>query len=333
MAIYTVSPCIMRDSDPNDFFSYRNLLFSFLQGPHRVAIDRDGHVLDIYSKIELHQDIIQTWLQLMSYPPCRFEKIPVEIKNVPDECKKFLVLCKSTKGQHKMIVNSLQNLKCEVDDNNCVDIDGSMVKILDRMEAGSEICKQTVSNTDFLLIRKLVDEEPFEWEETDINRETLFLFVQKICYLFKSKIENNRMYTLLYNKDGSFKGEGAIQELFWVYAMSYCELFGVDLNREGDSGIGYMDFKFSCGNSYKVILEVKLAGNPQLFHGHEVQLPAYLSAENTESGIYMVFKSEDEDDNRCQKLEQFIQEKSENAPQSSELIIIDARKRPSASRL
>ena len=331
MAIYTISPCLMRDPNPSDFFCYSNLLFSFTCGPHRVAIDRDGHVLDIYNQIPLHQDIIQTWLQLMSNTPHRFEKIPVGIKNLQNECEKFLVLCKSTKGQHKMIVNSIQGLDYDVDEDDCITVEGVKVKILDRLEAEQEINKRMMTNADFQMIRKLIDEEPFEWEEKDKNQETLFLFVQKICHLFKSKIENNRMYGLLYNQDGSFKDEDAIQELFLVYAMSYCELFGVDLNREGDSGIGYMDFKFSCGGNHKVILEVKLAKNPQLFHGHEVQLPAYLTAENADRGIYMVVQTENKDEDRCQKLTQYICENGDNESHSSELIIIDARKRPSAS--
>lgn len=332
MAVYTISPCIMRDSEPNDFLCYSNLLFTFTHGPHKVAIDKDGSIIDIYSRIEQHKDIIQTWLQLMSNTPRRFEKIPVNILDITDEFGKFLVLCKATKGQHKIIVNSIQNLDCEVDDDNCVDVDGVKVKILDRMEAEQEINIYSISDNDFLQIKRLINEEPFEWNKIEEKQENLFLFVQKICYLFKSRVENNRMYGLLYNQDGSFKNENAIQELFQAIASCYCEMFGIDINREGDSGIGEMDFKFSYGSNHKVILEIKLANNSQLFHGYEVQLPAYLSAENSSNGIYMVVKTEKEDDERCMKLQQYVSEKK-GVSQSSELIVVDARKRPSASKL
>ncbi len=332
MAIYTISPCVMRDCEPDDFICYSNLLFTFIQGPHKVAIDNDGSVIDIYSSIEQHRDIIQTWLQLMSNTPNRFEKIPIKIVDIPNEFRKFLMLCKATKGQHRIIVNSMQGLDCEVGIDNSVEVEGTKVRILDRLEAEQEIRNYSISKDDFLLIRRLIDEEPFEWNKIGNEQESLVMFVQKICVLFKTRIENKRMYGLLYNQDGSFKNENAIQELFHAIAICYSELFGIDLTREGDSGIGEMDFKFSSGNDHKVILEIKLAKNPQLFHGYEVQLPAYMTAEKAYSGIYMVVKTEKEDDERCRKLQQYFLEKKDGI-HSVELIIVDARKRPSASVL
>lgn len=139
MAIYTISPNTLREIDEKSLFYYRSLLFKFISGAHKVAVDRDGHAIDIYSSIEQNRDIIQSWLNLMSYSPSRFESIPVNIRYLDDEERKFLSLCKATKGQHKMIVSSRQSVRCQVDCNNFTEFEGEMIEILNREEAISEI--------------------------------------------------------------------------------------------------------------------------------------------------------------------------------------------------
>lgn len=53
---------------------------------------------------------------------------------------------------------------------------------------------------------------------------------------------------------------------------------------------------------------MKLASNPQLFHGEKVQLPAYFLAEETTSGMFMVIKTKQEDDARCERLMKKVKE-------------------------
>lgn len=139
MAVYTISPCLMKGFAQNELYYFRELLFKFVSGPHTVSIDNDGYVIDVYSKIIPNQDIIHTWLTLMSNNPPRFTKIPVSIKGLGCEHMEFLHLCKSTNGQHKMIVSSLQEVEVSIDDDNCVQIDDVTVRLLDKDEAVHEL--------------------------------------------------------------------------------------------------------------------------------------------------------------------------------------------------
>lgn len=323
MAIYTISPCLMRNREQNELYFFRNILFPFVNNGHKVALDQDGLVLSVYSQIERNQDIIQVWLNMMSYKPSKFETIPVKLDDILDESDKFLYLCKSTKGQHKMIVDSIQNMNCEVGKDNCVVVDDVKVRLLDRDEAVDEL------NSDAEIITNIIRSYPLQLIIKE-SSECVLELISILCNRFKAIIENNRMYELLYNQDGSFKNEEAVQQLFFVMAVGYCKCYNIDLSRECDTGIGLLDFKFSKGYECKVVLEMKLASNPQLFHGEQVQLPSYLLAEETTLGMFMVIKTKPEDDTRCDKL---LHEVEESGRDISNVVIIDARQRSSASKV
>ena len=129
----------MRSLEEKDLYYFRNLLFLFTCGVHKVATDNEGVVWDIYSNIRRNREIIHTWLSLMSYKPSHFVVVPVNISEIDDEELKFLTLCKSTNGQKKMIVSDLQSLRCSLDCDNCTTVDGVKVHIMDKDEAVNEV--------------------------------------------------------------------------------------------------------------------------------------------------------------------------------------------------
>ena len=112
--------------------------------------------------------------------------------------------------------------------------------------------------------------------------------VIRICNKFKELIEDNGLWTLLYDTDGKAKHESAAQKLFYGVAESYCEANDLDLNREPNGGRGPVDFKFSKGYRVRVLVEVKLTTNGQLIHGLAVQIGEYQKAEKTNTCVYLV---------------------------------------------
>lgn len=144
MSVYTVSPCLMRYMDAGDMDYFRKVLFLFLNGSHRVAKDEKGRVIDIYAGISIYGDIIHAWLSLMTVKPSRFEPIPVDLDQVDGEENKFLALCSQTKGQHKMIVHSIQNVSCEVYNKNRTDYEGVTVELLSRDDAVEELLVKSI---------------------------------------------------------------------------------------------------------------------------------------------------------------------------------------------
>lgn len=161
------------------------------------------------------------------------------------------------------------------------------------------------------------------------SQEAILYIARQICLQFKKMIEANRMSDLLYFKD-KFKGEKTVQRLFMLMADAYCKISNIDLSPEDDYGIGPVDFKLSSGYSHKVLLEVKLAKSSQLIRGLKVQLPAYLKAESTSKGIYMVVMTEQNDDQIVSNFWKKVA--ANNLPDTlrNNIIVIDARKSKSA---
>lgn len=182
------------------------------------------------------------------------------------------------------------------------------------------------------IIEELIGKEPMPLRAKEDSLEAVLYIARQICLQYKKLIEDNRMSDFLYFK-GQFKGEKVVQKLFMLMADAYCNISGIDLSAEPNYGIGPVDFKFSSGYHCKVLLEMKLVKNTHFLHGLEVQLPAYLKAESTSKGIYMIIKTEMDDDLAVSTFWEKVD--LHNLPKSlhDNVIVIDARKRTSASKL
>ena len=122
---------------------------------------------------------------------------------------------------------------------------------------------------------------------------------------------------------------------------------GIHTVRESDEGIGLLDFKFLItikGNTpLNVCAEFKLAHMP-LEHGLTVQLPLYLKASPSKSGIFLVMWFKDENgiyfnkptnkskSDMLKYLEETVKEINQKEDFKIESILIDASKRPPASK-
>jgi len=182
------------------------------------------------------------------------------------------------------------------------------------------------------IIEELIGQEPLPLKAKEDNLEAVLYIARQICLQFKKMVETNRMSELLYNNN-RFKNEKAVQRLFLMLADGYCNISDIVLSPETDYGAGPVDFKFASGYHSKVLLEMKLARNSQLMHGIEVQLPTYLQAESTAKGIYMIIIADDHDEELVKTFWNRVE--TQGIPESliENIIVIDARKRASASKL
>ena len=137
--------------------------------------------------------------------------------------------------------------------------------------------------------REYVQKYPLSLSEAPLETvDDVLSVTQKICERFKSLIEDNLLYKLLYDTNGKPKHESAAQLLFYGIADSYCDANNIDITKEGNNGRGPVDFKLSRGAREKVIVETKLTSNAQLRHGVETQVPIYMEQEKTKKAIYLV---------------------------------------------
>jgi hypothetical protein len=158
-------------------------------------------------------------------------------------------------------------------------------------------------------------------------RQVLDLIVAQ----FKRNIEENKLYEVLYGESGHPRPEVFPQRLFYAIADTYCNANDVDLSREPNAGNGPVDFKLSAGYKGRVLVEIKKSTNPQLLHGFEMQLDAYQKSEATEESMYLILRVADgqigiEDVLALRK------RKLKEGLKVPDIVVIDARKRPPASK-
>lgn len=156
---------------------------------------------------------------------------------------------------------------------------------------------------------------------------------KEIIMQYKTMIEDNHMYWLLYNDNHQFRDEKAAQLLFYMMAHFYCAANNIDLSRECDPGVGELDFKLSNGFTKKVLIEVKKASSSTLIAGYTNQLPAYEKAERTTRGYYLVIKDKPNTDKSIEKLWNTQLEMIHDGKFCAEIIVVDATEKKSASKL
>ena len=159
--------------------------------------------------------------------------------------------------------------------------------------------------------------------------QEIYRIILDALYVFKHHVENGNLWEALW-AGSQPKRERASQLLFFAISDAYCRAHNVDVSGEPNMGGGPVDFKFSDGYWSKVVVELKKSTG-QVEHGYKNQLERYKKASETEFGIFVIidYGGGAHKIRRIQKLREEILTKGERA---SEIFVIDARKKPSASR-
>lgn len=147
--------------------------------------------------------------------------------------------------------------------------------------------------------------------------------------VFKHHVENGNLWEALW-AGAQQKRERASQLLFFAIADAYCRAHNVDVSGEPNMGGGPVDFKFSDGYWSKVVVELKKSGR-QVEHGYKRQLERYKKASQTEFAVFVVIDYGD-GGNKIRKIQKFRQDALASGQRASEIVVIDARKKPSASK-
>lgn len=152
-----------------------------------------------------------------------------------------------------------------------------------------------------------------------------------ICNHFRRLVENNGLNRLFYDDQSNLRRETFAQLLFYGIADSYCEANNLDLSRESNAGRGPVDFKVSRGYSSRVTVEVKYSSNPHLRNGFTTQLPIYNEADRTDSSVYLIIRTT-ESTAVIESVRDLRQQATQQGNRVPEIIVVDGRLHPSASR-
>ncbi|MEL6498820.1 MAG: hypothetical protein AAFZ67_13950 [Planctomycetota bacterium] len=150
--------------------------------------------------------------------------------------------------------------------------------------------------------------------------------VERILDYFKYVVEEQDVGLLIRERS-----ERYAQRTFSCATALICEQQDLDLAPETDKGRGPVDFKLSRGRR-RTILEFKLSSNTSLKKGYESQLEVYASAENTERRYYVIFLVTDST-KQVDDILKTQEERSKAANDWPKVFVIDAREKPSASKV
>lgn len=182
--------------------------------------------------------------------------------------------------------------------------------------------------------RRVANGSPLPLErlsESDDRLEWLTSIVQKIIDRFQDLIEKKGLNTILYDSTGRPQNEKIAQKIFFAVADSYCEANQIDVSPEADTGIGSVDFKFSTGYTERVLVEIKLSRNPNILDGYTKQLEAYKASQLTDSAFYIILNVGGMG-NKWKRLTAYRTQEEKTGEKTTEAIVIDAIKKPSASK-
>jgi hypothetical protein len=155
--------------------------------------------------------------------------------------------------------------------------------------------------------------------------------VEAIVTQFETLVEKKGLWKVLWSADKPHK-EKVAQMVFFALADAYCKANDLDVTPEADTGTGAVDFKFSHGYDIRILVEVKLSTNSKVIHGYEKQLESYKQAESPLHAIYLVVDV----GGMGKKEEKLRAMKRERAAQHlpvSDIVIVDGKPKPSASKL
>jgi hypothetical protein len=126
--------------------------------------------------------------------------------------------------------------------------------------------------------------------------------------------------------------ESNAQKVFLAGAGQIAKYNDADLSREAETGRGPVDFKVSRGYRRRALIELKRASNSTYWNGLLVQLPTYLLAEDVDVGHFLTIVETDSDHALVGKIESVLAVLRARVRWQVESHVIDARKRPSASK-
>lgn len=159
--------------------------------------------------------------------------------------------------------------------------------------------------------------------------QAIMALVHDTIGVFKRHVENGNLWEELWIGEKP-KRERASQLIYYAIADSFCKANEVDISPEANMGGGPVDFKFSRGYSSRVLVEMKRSGG-SVVHGYKKQLEFYKDASQTDYAVFVVMDYGDMG-GKLTDIQKIRRDRMEAGERASEIIVIDAQKKASASK-
>lgn len=211
------------------------------------------------------------------------------------------------------------------------------INIVEKREADSfgELMKKTLRYAWYNISKDVVSNNKFDFRDIT-NDDDFYTQIKEFVQYYKEFIEIKSGYKLLWNDTKTTaRSEEDVQLLFKGILEEHCRANNIDFTREVNQGMGPVDFRFSCGYSNRVLLEIKLAKNTKFWNGLKKQLPKYLQIDSCKKGIFLVIVYTDKDIDRMKDIQKITKETEELYKINIDVVILDARttNKQSASKI
>ncbi|MFC4356213.1 hypothetical protein ACFO0S_14220 [Chryseomicrobium palamuruense] len=163
-------------------------------------------------------------------------------------------------------------------------------------------------------------------DETFVSSSDLSIFLKSLIGHVNHALVNENLNLLLWNDDKTPKNEKSVQSLFYNTIAPFCIRKRVNVSREVNNGRGPIDFKFVYNHDYKVLMEIKLLSNTNIYKGLEAQLLQYMIQEDIKRAIYLVVVFYDNDFKKIDKLKSIAEQLNHDYDIKTDVQILDARK-------
>lgn len=180
-----------------------------------------------------------------------------------------------------------------------------------------------------ILAQKSADFVSQEKYEIAKGVEEIRRVVADTIEVFKHHVEKGNLWEALW-LDGKPKKERAAQLIYYAIADCFCKANNIDISPEAHMGGGPVDFKYSKGYRARVVVEMKRSSG-SVVHGYEKQLEIYKEAAKTDVGVFIVMNYGGLGD-KLSKIQAMRDERLAKGETASEIIVIDATMKASASK-
>jgi hypothetical protein len=177
------------------------------------------------------------------------------------------------------------------------------------------------SNTDSFKVEKKF--------ELSVGPEQILELAHETIAAFQHHVEKGNLWEALW-ANGRPKKERASQLIYFAIADCFCKSNNIDISPEANMGGGPIDFKFSKGYEARVLVEIKRS-NGSVKHGYDKQLEFYKEAAKTFYGIFVIIDYGDLG-NKLLAIQKIRAERIEAGEMTSDIVVIDATPKKSASK-
>jgi len=165
--------------------------------------------------------------------------------------------------------------------------------------------------------------------DVSLGADEISRVVQETLDTFRHHVEKGNLWEALWI-NGKPKKERAAQLIYFAISDCFCRANNIDISPEANMGGGPIDFKYSKGYRARVLVEMKRSSGT-VVHGYEKQLEIYKDASRTNRGIFVVLNYGDLKD-KLATIQRIRNERLERGEPASEIVVIDATQKVSASK-